>query len=158
MPKHLWIQLSGSVGFNKTLNPSGISRGDPIYIDSDGLVTTKLNGPVIGIALADTEVRLSYLEWYAHKLMKQTMGSGFEILDMVKYIERLYPKHDYETVIKNCLLLRRLTRTFQFSNQWDSIKLIMDHDLNIYLGKALKNFNRACNKHRIRKFFKRKKS
>ena len=109
---------------------SNISRGDPIFRDSDKpyLCVDKAGRP-IGFRLKPEDVRLTYIDWYIHKLAQQTIHSPFMIFDMASYIKRIYHNHTYEDVIKSCLLLQSWSNVIYYTGQWDSLKNIIDRDI-----------------------------
>lgn len=64
--------------------------------------------------------RRSYLESYISRLVPQTIYSYGQIYSMKRYVERIYPDHSYESVIKQCLLIRRWGGMYWDGGCWEA--------------------------------------
>lgn len=62
--------------------------------------------------------RRSYLESYISRLVPQTIYSYGQIYSMKRYIEMVYPDYSYESVIKQCLLIRHWSRIYWDARCW----------------------------------------
>jgi hypothetical protein len=97
--------------------------------------------------------RRSYLDCYILRLTPKTVYSYGGLFSMKKFIEKIYPEYSYESVIKQCLLLRKWSRIYWQRGLWEAQSNMIDqcivekHQLDF--STFAKRMNRAARKARI---------